>query len=348
MKKLHCVLFLVFCFLGSNGQPVSEKLDKYLSRPGAFNGTALVVYKGSIMLYKGYGYKNIRENTLNDTATLYRIGSTTKPFTATVILHLAERGLIKLQDPLSKYISQFPGGDSITIDALLTHRSGIKDYLEVPVIQNLPDSAPPVSIEELISSFKNERATIKKGDQFTYSNSNYILLAYIIEKVTRKKYETVVRELIFEPLKMTHSGFDFKNLKTADKSVGHRNVGKRIIVEDFDSTYAPGCGSMYSSAMDLYKWYKGLYSKKVITDSTRENAFHPRNWLYGYGWFSFLSYGKKCISHPGGVPGFVTEFKFFPDDDLCIVLLNNSSMGKVEADKVAAIVLQKRFKRSAM
>lgn len=348
MKKLYAVLILAGCFASGYGQRISEKLDKYLSRPGAFNGTALVVYKGKVLLYKGYGYKNVRENTLNDSATIFRIGSTTKPFTATVILHLAERGLLKIQDPLSKYISQIPGGDTITIDALLTHRSGIKDYLEIPVIQELPDSAPPVSMDTLISWFKNERATIKKGELFTYSNSNYILLAYIIEKVTGKKYETVVRELIFEPLQMTHSGFDFKNLKTTDKSVGHRNIRKKNIEEDFDSTYAPGCGSMYSSALDLYKWYKGLYSKKIITDSTRENAFLHRNWLYGYGWFSYSIYGRKCISHPGGVPGFVSEFKFYPDDDLCIVMLNNCSSGDVEADNVASIVWQTRFRRSKM
>lgn len=347
MKRLQLILFLIYSFYCS-GQNISEKLDKYLSKPGVFNGTALVMYKGNTLLYKGYGYKNIRSNTFNDTATVFRIGSTSKPFTAMVVLHLAELGSLKLHDPLSKYIPDFPRGDSITIEALLTHRSGIKDYLEVPAIQKLPDSAPPVSMDELISYFKNERATLRKGEPFTYSNSNYIVLAYIIEKVTGKKYETVVRELVFDPLQMTHSGFDFKNLKTTDKSTGHSNVRKQIIVEDFDSTYAPGCGSMYSTAMDLYKWYKGLYSGKLITDSTRESAFQARNWYYGYGWLSNTSYGRKCISHPGGVPGFVTEFKFFPNDDLCIVLLNNSSIGKAEADKIASIVFQERFERSGL
>jgi CubicO group peptidase (beta-lactamase class C family) len=349
MKKLYSTCHLVILFFYVHAQDISQKLDHYLSRPGTFNGSALVVYKGSILLYKGYGYKNKTLNTLNDTATIFRIGSLSKPFTATVIMRLEQDGLLSLNDPVSKYIPGYPEGDSISIEQLLTHHSGVKEYLAVKAIQKLPDSAPPISMEQLISYFKDEPRFIKPGEIFPYSNSNYILLAFIIEKITGEKFEHVVRKMIFDPLQMYHSGFDFMNLKSTNKSTGHeRNKKKIVTVVDFDSTYAPGCGSMFTTVIDLYKWYKGLYSGQVISDSTRERAFMPRQWKYGYGWFRYSLYEKKCISHPGGVPGFVADMKFFPDDDLCIILLNNSSMGKADADEIAAIVFQKRYQRSGL
>jgi CubicO group peptidase (beta-lactamase class C family) len=348
MIKLYLSCWLLFS-LSATAQDISQQLDRYLSRPGVFNGTALVVYKGQVLLHKGYGYKNLPAKTLNDTATIFRIGSISKPFTATVIMHLEEKGLIQLQDPVSKYLTDYPGGDSITIEQLLIHHSGVKEYLAVKVIRELPDEAPPITRDSLISTFKNEPRYIKPGDKFPYSNSNYILLAAIIEKITGEQFEHVVRRVIFEPLAMTHSGFDFLHVQADNKSTGHEKVkGGMKTVIDFDSTYAPGCGSMFSTARDLYTFYKGLYSGRVIGDSTCERAFIPRTWKYGYGWFSYKGYGKKCISHPGGVPGFVADMKFYPDDDLFIVLLNNYNVGKADADKVSAMVFGRRFRRSGL
>jgi CubicO group peptidase (beta-lactamase class C family) len=349
MKKLCSTFSLIILFFYVQAQDISKKLDLYLSKPGTFNGTALVVYKGNVLLFKGYGYKNKDQGTLNDTSTIFRIGSLSKPFTATVIMYLDERGLLNVHDPVSKYIPGYPQGDSISIEQLLIHNSGIKEYLGVKAIQQLPDSAPPISIEQLISYFKDEPRFIDPREKFHYSNSNYILLACIIEKVTGEKFEHVVRRIIFDPLQMQVSGFDFMHLKSLDKSTGHeRNNNNIVTVTDFDSSYAPGCGSMYTTAMDLYKWYKGLCSGKVISDSTRERAFVARQWLYGYGWFRYSLYGKKCISHPGGVPGFVSDMKFFPDDDLCIILLNNSNRGKADADKIAGMVFQMRYQKSGL
>lgn len=349
MRKFYCICWMIASFNCVAAQDISQKIDNYLSRKRTFNGSALVVYKNNILLYKGYGYKNALVKTLNDTATVYRIGSVTKPFTAAVILYLEQKKLLKLNDPVSLYIPGYPNGDAITIEHLLTHSSGIKDYLEVKIVQEIPDAAPPITIEKLISYFKDEKQTIRPGEKFSYSNSNYILLAYIIEKITGEKYEDAVRKIIFNPLHMDHSGFDFKNLSNPDKATGHTRLTKNIVItKDFDSTYAPGCGSMYSNAMDLYKWYKGLYSGEVISDSTRESAFIPREWLYGYGWFRYTLYGKKCISHPGGVPGFRTFLQFFPDDDLFIVLLTNSNVGKATTDKIASIVFQMPFENSGL
>jgi CubicO group peptidase (beta-lactamase class C family) len=349
MKKRFCTgtLFLLIS-LAATAQGITQQLDSYLSTPqkrDSFNGTALVVHKGNILLYKGYGFKNAVAKTRNDTATLYRIGSLSKPFTAAVILRLAEQHALTLDDQISTFLPDYPRGDSISIEQLLTHSSGVKEYLEIEAIQQLPDSAPPISMDQLISHFSNEPLVIRPGKKFTYSNSNYILLSAIIERITSEKFEHVVRRTIFEPLSMHHSGFDFKHTADTNKSTGHLSIKKTITIpEDFDSTYAPGCGSMYSTAMDLFRWYRGLYNGKVMKDSTREQAFVRRKSDYGYGWFNEKKYGRECISHAGGVPGFLANLEFYPADDLCIILLSNSVERDIFSDsnKLAAMVFRKK------
>lgn len=341
------ILLLLISFIVP-AQDITQQLDNYLSHPQkkhSFNGTALVVHKGSILLHKGYGFKNVSNKTQNDTATIYRIGSLSKPFTAAVILQLAEQRALALKDHVSKFLPAYPRGDSITIEQLLTHSSGVKEYLAIKAIQQVPDSAPPISMEKLIAYFSNEPLVIRPGKKFTYSNSNYILLSAIIEKITGEKFEHVVRRTIFEPLSMDHSGFDFKHVTDTNKSTGHHNIKKSITIpEDFDSTYAPGCGSMYSTAIDLLRWYRGLYNGKIIEDSTREQAFERRKSNYGYGWFNEKKQGRKCISHAGGVPGFLANLQFYPADDLCIILLSNSVERDIftDSDQLAAMVFRKQ------
>lgn len=341
------ILFLLVSF-AATAQGITRQLDNYLSTPQKrhnFNGTALLVHKGNILLYKGYGFENVTTKALNDTATLYRIGSLSKPFTATVILQLAEQQLLNLKDPVKTFLPGYLRGDSISIEHLLTHSSGVKEYLEIKAIQQLPDSAPPIPIGELIAHFSNEPLVIRPGRKFTYSNSNYILLSAIVEKVTREKFEHVVRRTIFEPLSMNHSGFDFKHVANTNKSTGHLSIKKSITIsEDFDSTYAPGCGSMYSTVMDLLRWYQGLYNGKVIDDNIREQAFVRRKANYGYGWFNEKKHGRICISHAGGVPGFLANIEFYPEDDLCIILLSNSAERDIfiDTDKLAAMIFKKR------
>jgi CubicO group peptidase (beta-lactamase class C family) len=348
MSKFYILFVLLLVTFRGVGQDITSRLDHYLSRPkknNNLNGTALVVHRGNILLFKGYGYKNAATKTLNDTCTIYRIGSLSKPFTSAVILQLAEQQVLSFTDTIGKFFPGYPHGNLITVEHLLTHSSGVKEYLGIKEIQELPDSAPPIAMDKLIGYFRNEPLDIRPGEKFAYSNSNYILLAAIVEKITGEKFEQVVRHQIFEPLGMQHSGFDFNHLADTNKSTGHFSVKKgHAIPADFDSTYAPGCGSMYATAMDLYQWYRGLYNGKVFKDSTREQAFVPRKSDYGYGWFNEKKKGRTCISHAGGVPGFVANLQFYPAEDLCVIMLSNDN-GRdifIDSDKLAEIALRKK------
>lgn len=349
MANYITALFLL-CSCTSFSQSIDQQLDSYLSKPikkKNFNGTALVVHQGRILLHKGYGFRNATAHALNDTATIYRIGSVSKPFTAAAILQLAEAGKLSLSDTIGKFLPGYPHGGSITVEQLLTHSSGVKEYLAIKAIQELPDNAPPTTLEKLIGHFKDEPLAIRPGEKFAYSNSNYILLAAIVKQVTGEQFEQVVRRRIFEPLGMRHSGFDFKHITDTNKATGYTDIVQgKPIAEDFDSTWAPGCGSLYTTAMDLYRWYQGLYNGTVFSDSTREQAFTRRKADYGYGWFNEKKKGRTCISHAGGVPGFVANIQFYPGQDLCIILLSNEPERDIflDSDRIGEMVLRKNAK----
>lgn len=349
MKRFFVVIAFVIRISEAAAQ---EELKQYLRTPHKgdhFNGTALVVHKGEVLLHYAQGIRDVSSQRVNDTATIYRIGSLSKPFTALLILQLMEEGLVSLDADISTYLPDYPDGNEITVRQLLTHSSGVKEYLEIPAIQQAPDSAPPISMDSMIALFAAYPAIIRPREKLQYSNSNYILLARIAEKVTGEKYEHLVRKRLFETAGMEHSGFDFKNLRDTLKATGHfLQKGGLSPVEDFDSTYAPGCGSMYTNVTDLYRAYNALMGNRWISKQTRDSSFLPRQWRYGYGWFSYQLYGLPCISHPGGVPGFYSHMQFFPTEDLFVVILSNTGPTRITTDRIAGIVLKKKARNSGL
>ncbi|MEP6726583.1 MAG: serine hydrolase domain-containing protein [Bacteroidota bacterium] len=349
LKNILTVLLIVFQ-TSVLGQELTQKLDSYLlttaKNKNKFNGTVLVAQNGRILLNKGYGYKNKVEQVYNDTSTIYQIGSITKTFTSAIILRLQDEKMLSLTDKISKYIVDYPDGDDITIESLLTHTSGIFEYLESKEYAK-ENFIKPISIDTLISFFKSQKRLFKSGQRFSYTNSGYILLAFIVEKVTGKKYEQVVRDVIFEPLQMIHSGFDLRNLSDTNKAINYDNISKKRLISEpvFDSTHAPGCGNIYSTAIDLYKWDRALYGNKILRQSSLQKAYIPYKSKYGYGWFIDKSYGKFNVFHGGGTPGFHSNIQRFINDDVCIILLSNNAYCDLSeiTNRLAAIIFNKPY-----
>ena len=195
MKKyiVFTVLVLIknLCLSAQQNDSLTQKLDEYLISANKFykfNGGALVAQKGKILLDKSYGYKNFTLRTLNDTNTIFQIGSVTKQFTATVILKLQEEGKLSVNDKLNKYFPEFKYADKITLENLLTHTSGIYNYT-ADIDEN--DSAivcNPVNKQLVLDIMFKHDLDFKPGKEFRYSNSGYYLLGLIIEKVTGRPY----------------------------------------------------------------------------------------------------------------------------------------------------------------
>jgi len=350
--KISLVIILAVVHVSIFAQNLPEKIDHYLRQTNTrnkFNGTALVVYQDKILLYRGYGFKNAARKILNDTATIFRIGSISKSFTAAVILHLAENNRLNIDDLLEKYIRDYPDGNKISIRDLLNHTSGIPEYLFAKGYDH-EDFTKPISIDRLISFFKNGKLLFPPGQKFSYSNSNYTLLAYIIEKITGKKYEDVVRTMIFQPLQMDHSGLNFRNLADTNKATGYKNIYKKKSESPAvsDSTHEIGSGSIYATVMDLYRWQQSFSSNNILMTTSIHAAFTPNLFHYGFGWFIDTAYGKLNIFHGGGIPGFVAHIQQFPGDKLYIILLSNNSYCDLAemGNKIAAIVFDMPFENA--
>ena len=326
MKKMAWLILTMAAVFKTAAQTMPQEIDelfKAYNNQGSFNGAALVAQKGKILLQKGYGYKNAFANTFNDSNTIFQIASLTKQFTSAIILLLQEQHKLSVLDKLSKYFPEYPNGDNITIENLLTHTSGIHNYNDEAFMER--DASKPANINSLIAIFKNVTPDCKPGEKFSYSNSNYILLGVIIEKITGKSYYRVIRENIFQPLGMNHSGFDFVSLKSPDKATGYVKLTSKIKKASpiVDSSVMYSAGSIYSTVGDLYKWDRALYTDKIIHDSSLQKAFMPFKNNYGYGWLIDSAYGKRAVLHEGGTLGFASFIGRIPEDSTCIILLDN-------------------------
>ncbi|OQP47460.1 hypothetical protein A4H97_08185 [Niastella yeongjuensis] len=261
MKKL--VLFLLT--LGSTGNinAQSKQLDELVSahaKLNRFNGTVLVSRGNAIVYEKAFGIKNAAKGTNNDINTLFRIYSVTKTFTATVIFKLIEEKKLSLDDRLSKFYPSFPKGDSITIQHLLMHKSGIYNYTKG---NDMKDQSEATFIRFLSA----KPLEFPPGKGWDYSNSGYWLLGYIIQKVTGIAYEEAVKRYIFQPCKMHHSGFDFKTLKDKNKSTGYEvfTASTKKEAQDIDPPGPYAAGAIYSTVDDLYRYYKAQQAFKLIS-----------------------------------------------------------------------------------
>jgi CubicO group peptidase (beta-lactamase class C family) len=330
MKASMKILFAIILTIQSAQALFSQdsttyKMDELLNayrRLGKFNGSVLVAKKGKILLEKGYGFKNFSDSSLNDANTIFQIASVTKQFTATVILKLIELKKLALTDRVSKFFPDFPKGDSITIENLLTHTSGISDHF---TDRDLKPSSP-VSEETIQSSIKEHGLDFSPGSDWRYTNKGYQLLGFIIQQVSSMTYFEAARKFIFTPLKMRSSGFDFSHLTNHEKATGYWSYPENALTpgaDIIDSAASFAAGSIYSTVRDLYKWHEGLQNDEIVSGALLENAYTPRKNRYGFGLFIDSISNKRINCHSGDIFGFKSDLERVPEDDICIVLLAN-------------------------
>src|SRR6187399_479632 len=328
MKKI-LILVAALCMVHLNFAQETDKLDALINayaKMYKFNGAALVAKNGVILLNKGYGYRNAADKITNTEQTIFQLGSITKQFTSAIILKLQQEKKLSVSDKLSKYFPGYPKGDSITIEHLLTHTSGIYNYTnDANFMSN--EITKPASREKIMALFKDKPLDFSPGTSWNYSNSGYSLLGYIIEAVTKKPYEQAVRKYIFTPLGMTHSGFDFTHLQSNEKAIGYFKLNDKEKAEApiVDSSVSFSAGAIYSTIGDLYLWHKALQKNGILSREQQEKAYTPVKNRYGYGWSIDSIEGKRRVSHGGGIHGFITTIARVPEDDICIVLLSNAS-----------------------
>lgn len=328
MKKFLFILLSTTAVQLSVGQDISkmEEIMNLYTSQYKFNGTVLVAQKGKLLLDKGYGYCDLKDSTKHEPNSIFQIGSVTKQFTAVVILKLQEEKKLNVTDKLSKYFPDYPKGDSITIHQLLSHTSGIFNYTNDAEFMN-KEVTNPATREKMMARFKDKPLGFTPGTKWSYSNSGYMLLGYIIEDVAKMSWEKAVRKYIFNKSGMLQSGFDFAHLQHPHKSTGYFRIKTdgNTPAPIVDSSVSYAAGSIFSTTGDLYKWFLAIQADKLVKATSKEQAFTPVKDKYGYGWGIDTLAGKRSIGHSGGIHGFVSNMVFIPEDSTVVILLSNLS-----------------------
>jgi len=305
------------------------KADAYLAaqaKANGFSGSVLIARDGTRLYSKGFGLANAEWNIANTPTTKFRLGSITKQFTATAILRLQEQGKLKVQDPICTYVSPCPDTwKAVTVHHLLTHTSGIPSYTGSPEYGKT--MMMPKTQEEMVAGFRDLPLEFQPGEKFKYNNSGYFLLGLIIEKVSGKKYEDVLRAEIFDPLGMNDSGYDWSSPVIPRRAAGYQRRDSLVNAPYLDMQQPFSAGSLYSTVDDLLLWDQALYTDKVLPAAAREAMFTPFKDGYAYGWAitppEKAPSGKRQVGHGGGINGFSTMITRVPDDRLVVIVLGN-------------------------
>jgi CubicO group peptidase (beta-lactamase class C family) len=348
--------WLVFYSHGALARDADKVMAGQISR-GNFSGAVLISQAGQVLFAHAYGMADVENNTRNTLHTRFRIGSITKTFTAILVMQLEGEKRVALSDSVCAYIEECPPGwSAITLHHLLSHTSGIYNLTrtapgEQPVEQLL---AAPVSQSAIYARFIHQPLAFAPGTKFDYSNSNYWLLTRVIEKVTGKSYEQVLRQRILDPADMRESGVSHDWSTTPDAAVGYSlsRQGKFQRASPVNGDWSAGDGGIYSTVLDLEKFSNALDSGVLIPRATLERMRRPVTADYGYGWstpkISAATLNRRQVGHGGAVPGFVSQFQRFEAEQLTVIVLSNDQRADPPqvAQGLASVVFKEPFRPS--
>lgn len=308
---------------------VQLKLDKYLkayAKTYDLHGTILIAQKNKIVYQKAFGYANREWQIKNTLDTRFPIASLSKQFTAAAILKLSEEGKLSINDKLSKFFPNYPKGDSITIHMLLNHTSGIKEYSQKGDIFKFNNGNSEIPKDSVIRLFKDLPFNFSPGSFWSYSNTGYILLGYIIEQVSGQLYGEYINKTIFEPANMLNSGTFKQNLLIPKKAYGYSQSQDGIITQTvlpFNIGYSDG--GLYSTVNDLFKWSSVLNSHKIISKESLNKMMTPNREEGGAGYGLFIDnfFGRKVAFHTGNMPGYSSIMIHYLNEEIIIIILTN-------------------------
>lgn len=288
-----------------------------------FMGAALVARNGQILLDKGYGYADLEWQIPDTPETKFRLGSMTKQFTAAGILLLEERGKLSTDDIVKKYMPDAPAAwDKITIYNLLTHTSGIPNFTSFPDYRS--SEGMPTTPAQLVARFLDKPLDFQPGEKWSYSNSGYVLLGYLIEKISGQTYQNFIQENFFKPLGMNDSGYDSNSAIILNRASGYApGPGGPVNAGYIDMSIPFSAGALYSTTHDLLRWDEALYGGKVLSPAALKKMTTPFKQNYACGLMVQTVQGHTVYEHGGGIEGFNTDMAYYPDERLALIALSN-------------------------
>jgi CubicO group peptidase (beta-lactamase class C family) len=357
MKTNYSIAVLLLSFLVTStfsAQNLTQQFDAIVSQyynPDTPGATVLVAKDGKAIYRKAIGKSNLELDVDMIPENVFMLASITKQFTAVAILMLEEQGKLSLDDPITKFIPDYPTlGKTITIHNLLNHTSGIKSYTS---IGNLAEYARnDKTLDELIDYFKNEPMDFDPGEGFSYNNSGYILLGKIIEVVSKNTYENFIEKNIFDPLGMKNSSYGNSRELVNNRVNGYEEGENGYVNANFISMTIPhAAGSLTSTIDDMLTWQNALKNNTLIKASTLEKGIrgselnNGEHITYGYGLGEMNLKGSRGYTHSGGIFGTSTNGIYLIDEDVYVIGLSNCSCNDIGAvtRNLAAAAIGKPF-----
>lgn len=306
----------------------ADKLLTDAYRPDA-PGVAVLVMRGDEVLYRGArGEADLVADVPLKPGDHFRIGSVTKQFAAAGLLTLVDAGKVSLDDPLSKYLPDYPGGDRITIEQLLNHTSGIKSYTEIPGVMDGPIKVDRTTAQ-MVDYFKDEAPAFPPGEAWAYNNSGYVLVGAVIEAASGQPWHAYLEEKLFEPLGMKDTGYGADPAVVAHQVKGYNTMGGEPAPAQLLSMTQPhAAGALVSTVDDLGRWNRALHEGRVLKPATYTRMVTPVGKAmdvgYGFGLETSAVRGTPALQHSGGIPGFTAHLTYVQGPDVTVAMLHNN------------------------
>ncbi len=357
---LTLVLLLPVGLSAQQNDPRVDRLQAYLHAAadlGHINGSVLVAEAGQVLVDTAFGFANFELAVRNTPDTRFRVASVTKQFTGLAIMMLAQEGKLRLDAPINSYLDSIPAAWSqITVHQLLRHTSGISDYegwfggYSTQAYSDYMSQAH--AAERIVHDARSRPLDFAPGSKFHYSNTAYVMLGQIIERVSGMPYADFLREKIHRPLGMTLSDQDRSDVIIADRAAGYQirpgtpreayfngidpATLRNAVYQKMEPPQAEA--GLLTTARDLYKWDQALYTEQLLPRAALDSIFTPGLGDYGYGWF--IRHGPDGVSyeHSGGLPGFTCYIMRIPGSHRTIIVLNNvQTLGRTVTDLAAIL-----------
>ncbi|GAB3070517.1 serine hydrolase domain-containing protein [Salinicoccus sesuvii] len=316
----------------------------FLMRNYDFSGSILLAQKDDIIFEESFGMSNYELDTPNSSKTKYRIGSITKLFTATAIMQLVENQQLDLNSTIDRYISDYPSGNQIKVSHLLSHTSGVANLTELPDFLEWVIKYSPIL--KTIDRFKHVPFDFSPGQGYKYSNSGYILLSYILERITGQVYEQYLQENIFNPINMQNSGFDKQERIIKHRASGYSIKGTELInAPSIHMSNPYGAASLYSTTEDLYLFSQAFNRNQLLSQDSIKKMQQPALGEHGLGWMIKKDKGQRVLHHGGAIHGFSANFLRYMDAEITVVVLSNVFYPKNKIEEITTSLVEVAFSR---
>jgi D-alanyl-D-alanine carboxypeptidase len=345
MKRFYTLLLLLSFFvnIGCTQQPDKAKpidkakLDQYfktLDHHQKFMGSVAITKNGQTIYTKTIGFSDVEAKTKPNENTRYRIGSISKTFTTVLIFKAIEENKLKLDQTLDKYFPAIPNAAQINLALMLNHRSGIHSFTDNA--DYLTWNTQPKTEQEMLDLIIKGGSNFEPDSKAAYSNSNFILLTYILEKVYKKPFADILNEKIISPLDLKHTHAGGKINPAQNESYSYKFNNGWVKEPETDSSIPLGAGSLVSTPGDLNRFAEALFSNKLISEEHVSKMKTIKD-NFGMGVFAIPFYEKTGYGHTGGIDGFASVFAFYPDDQISVSITSNGSAFPINGILVAML-----------